>query len=376
MGLLDRVLQEEKKQQQVSGLLKRANSLRNPAEVPQVQAPVASVPEAPTEAEEAKKKIPSLKALKDEEDEEPDPERGLRQLLRELADLKASVEYPAQFFQVVKKNLTLRKGALLLPEKDSGTLAPWVITGYDKTTEHRMRIPVSRMYDFFQGSDLATAVVEKEAAASLAPYFSSREEALLSRMLLAGFFFEEKIIAVLLISDSPYLTMNSRELGIFFAALEERASSVFFASREVRMRKTREPENLPIEQFQEKIRELREGGNRTKPIAVLALNAVPIIEKIREFSQDLDEFRSFQDLASVTATILSGYPLFVSTEKKRILLAVDEATSDVELLLHQLTRAIRKFFLELENGPDLDIRRKNYPDDDSDPEALTSSLLG
>jgi len=255
-------------------------------------------------------------------------------------------------------------------------MAPWVITGYDKTTEHRMRIPLSTMYDFFHGCDSPVAVIEKEDIASLAPYFSSREDALVSRMLLCGFFFEEKLLGVLLISDSPYLGLTSRELGIFFAALEELSSAILFASRETRMRRTREPGSVPLKEFAEDVRKLREAGGRELPVAVVAIDARPVIEKIKEFGSDLDEYRSFQDIASVASTILEGQPFFASAEKKRILFALDEGSTDVELLLHQFSRAVRKLFQELENGPDLPVQRKSYPDDESDPEALAASLLG
>jgi hypothetical protein len=184
-------------------------------------------------------------------------------------------------------------------------------------------------------------------------------------MLVCGFSFQEKVIGVLLIADSPYLRLDAKILRILFTVFEELSSSLLFVSREERMRKTRHAASMGLNEFLDEMSKLY--GPTTSAADIFVLNTLPLIEKIKTYGADLDEYRSFQDISAVTATILDGAPLLPVPEKRIILFILGPDGPDPDLTLHQLSLAMRNFFRELRDLPQMDVRRETILREDLDP---------
>jgi hypothetical protein len=159
-----------------------------------------------------------------------------------------------------------------------------------------------------------------------------------------------------------------------FTVIEELSSALLFVSREEKMRKVRETSTLQKDTFLQNIVNMH--AKNSSDIPVLSLNAAPLIAKILEHGSDLDEYRIFQDITAVSSTILDGLPIFPVPDKKRLLFALEAGGLDSELLIHQLSLAMKNFFHELGELPDLDIRRGSYSKDGEPPDEVTAALLG
>lgn len=285
-----------------------------------------------------------------------------------MEKLNTGVEYPAGLFNALKTNLQISKGALLLPEKDGGTLAPWCVTGYDKTTRHRMRIPLSKLYDVFRKTGSSMIFADKQEVKDILPYFSSRESALVARVFMMSFKHNGKIIALLLVTESPYMLLDETLLRTIFSVAGELSAPMLFAAREARMRKTRETPAVRKEDF---VSEFQNSERKE----LFVLDAEPLIRAIREYSPDLDEYRVFEDITGIVSTIMAGSPVLPAPERARLLFLAGNDGPDSKLLIHQLSLAIRKIFLEIKDIPAIGIRPISLSPDNPEPRVLVDSLL-
>jgi hypothetical protein len=285
----------------------------------------------------------------------------MSELLRELKPLKTGFEYPAGLFNVLKNTLKIKKGALLLPENENGLFVPWSITGFDKTTQHRLHILPDTLYTIFRTAESKNILTDLTETQDLRPCFSSREAALVRRLLLCLFTFQEKIIGALIISDSPYLFLDESGLRLFFTVIGELSSPLLERSRNARLRKKRLHAYLRKDHFLVSLKTYLKDLPKNGSIQFLVLNAQSLVAKIREFNPDVDEYRVLQDITTVVSTLMGSSPVFVSPKKKKILIATQEGRFDSALLVHQVSLMIRKLFQELQNTPDIEISENSLP---------------
>jgi hypothetical protein len=291
-----------------------------------------------------------------------------------MAELKIGFEYPAGLFAALKKNLDIKKGALLLPENESGVFAPWSITGFDRTTQRRMRIPPDRMYEALRLTESKTILTDLEQARGLAECFSSREAALAERILLCFFTSQDRITGALVLADSPYLFLEESLLRLLFTVVTETGSPLLAKTRDAPLRKRRDYGYVRKDRFLASLkkyaRELPEGAL----LEFFTIDAQSLLAKIRESSPDIDEYRVLQDITAVIGTLLSGSPIFVSSKKKKILAVTRGGQFDCALLVHQVSLMIRNFFQAAGEAPDIEITKDTLPGGEI-PGDVTSRFL-
>ncbi len=265
--------------------------------------------------------------------------------------MKQSYEAPAQWFQTLKNHLQILKGALLLPDPREGVLSPWAITGYDRTTYFRLRIPASYIYNLFHRSPSSIILLKKEEAVELEAHFSSREFGLIETLLIYGIFFQDKLIGVLIVSDSPILTWEQQVLGLLFTVIDELSASILYAFRSERQEKLRSRVFFDVQSFNKAL-----PPDIDKQALLCTLDPRPLVRAFHAENPDLDPFLMIQDIASFLSTILEGTPVLIHSENSILYALHKDTQKDRELLVHQLESALKHLFPELSSLPELGIQ--------------------
>ncbi|MDR1626726.1 MAG: hypothetical protein LBT33_09305 [Spirochaetia bacterium] len=275
-----------------------------------------------------------------------------------MGALKTGFEYPADLFSVLKKHLALKKSALLLPENGTDVFVPWSITGFDKTTQRRMRIAPDLVYNALRYGESKIILTNLKEMEGLAPCFSSREAALAECLLLCFFTFEEKVTGVLIVADSPYLLLGASVLRLFFAVVTALASPVLARSRGARLRKRRDHGLLRKDRFLAALKKHAEDLPEGSALTLFTLDVKALVKQILESNPDIDSYRVLQDISSVIETLLAGCPVFVSSAKKKVLAATQAGKYDSALFIHQVSLRLRKLFQTAGGGkkPGADLR--------------------
>ncbi len=247
-----------------------------------------------------------------------------------------SMTAPLRLFARFRKSLGIKKGALLLPDPDGAYFSPWSSIGFDRTTEHRMRIPESRV----------PAQEEVPELSEFRPFFSVREFSMLEEMYLYPFIRDNTAVALLLITDSPYLRKNRPYLSIICAAVSDPVSGLIYENREERMRSARYQAAFSLDELASHLEELEKGSRQGLQLVLLSANqAVGALVQEGEAS---DEYRIRQDVIRVVSAMVSGIANIADAGGGRILLALyDGGKSDLDLLLHQLSYQVGEIFPEI-----------------------------
>ncbi|MCL1818504.1 MAG: hypothetical protein FWG35_06200, partial [Spirochaetaceae bacterium] len=235
--------------------------------------------------------------------------------------LKTGFEYPAELFAALKKNLAIKKGALLLPENDTGVFAPWSIAGFDKTTQRRMRIAPDLAYGTLGLTEAKTLLTDLNEARNFASCFSSREAALAEHLLVCFFTSRDKITGILLVADSPWLFLDDSLLCLAFTVIAELASLRLAQARSARLYKRRDHGYMRKDRFLASLRAYAAELPAGTSLDLFTVDAKFLVASIRESNPDIDEYRVVQDIAAVIATLLAGSPVFSSSRRKKILAA-------------------------------------------------------
>ncbi|GAB4370485.1 MAG: hypothetical protein Kow009_06940 [Spirochaetales bacterium] len=278
-------------------------------------------------------------------------EQKARQILKNLANLKQSYEAPAQWFRILKDHLEIKKGALLLPDSDEGVLSPWVLTGYDRTTYFRLRIPISYIYSIFHRTQHTCTRLTREELTDLAPYFSSREFGLIEGLLVYGIFFEEKLIGVLLVSESSILDEDLRILNLLFSVIDELSASLLYLSRSEKQEKLKPHIFFDLSAFNAAV-----PSNMKEDILLFSMDTRPIVRLFQANNPELDPFFLLRDIASFLSNFLEGAPVLIHPQASTIYFLQMAPRMDKDLLIHQLESALKRLFPELSSLPSLNIQ--------------------
>lgn len=309
------------------------------------------------------------------------PEMVTRMILRELNEIPVTIEAPAHIFAMLKRNLTLQKAALLLPDPDESMYVPWSITGFDITTQRRLHIPEETAYELFTNRVPLMLLFNGQETRELQSYFSVREFTALDRVVLCSFFYEAKLLAVLVVTETPFFTLEPTILQVMYSAFEEGVSTLLYRSRDERISRIQLPLLFAHDQLLSMAQEsLSVEQTPDSAILFLEFDAEPAVACITDLARETDRYRVRQDVLRILNTLLAGLGQVFTLSRHRLLLMRTEIEAnshllDVELLVHQINERLRQYFAELE-GSDAAVtcRLVAYPKDTADLEALTASF--
>ncbi|WP_455383501.1 hypothetical protein [Salinispira pacifica] len=309
------------------------------------------------------------------------PEMVTRMVLRELGEIPVTIESAAHLFAMLKRNLLLRKAALLLPDPEESMFVPWSITGFDITTQRRLHIPEETAYTLFSNRVPLMLLFEGDEMRPLEPYFSVREFSALKRLVFCSFFYEARLLAILVIADTPFFGLDPTILQVMYSAFEEGISSLLFRSREERIARIQLPLLFAFDQLSPMAHEaLNQAGKGDASILFMEVDPEPAVVRILERTRETDRYRVRQDVLRILNTLLAGLGKVFTLPRHRLLLMRTELDGDtgqldVDLLSHQLNERLKRFFSELTDGDDaVTCRVVEYPTDSADLEELTASF--
>lgn len=286
--------------------------------------------------------------------DELQPEIAVRRLLKSLGELESSLESPGRIFEQLVEHLKLRKAALLLPDHQSDRFLVWSALGIDRTTHQRMRPRESELQAIFSAHGDDVLILQKEELGGLAEYLSHRERDSLERAALFPFRHGRQTLAVLLVLDCPYLSLDPAILRILLAALADMSGRLLFSNRDIPISRARRTVLFNRHEIADTIDRLATTGDGSRVATVLRIDLSRARDKIIQENPLLDPYRVTQDIVTIISAFLAGEG-FAGLEDSDTVLAVfpGEAQTDRDLLVHQLRHSLVTLFRELSEPPDL-----------------------
>jgi hypothetical protein len=282
----------------------------------------------------------------------------VRGILDAVSQLHNTLETPLRIFRILTDHLRIGKGALLLPEPESGELAPWSMRGLDRTTEHRLRIPADELTEGVLDSETAVTVLRNGGKRPLEPYLSQREYDAFNTLALVPFRSDGRLLGLLLVAESPYLEESTDVLDVAFSAVSRLVSAILVDNRETRLQAAGRQTVLEESELQAVAGELQEPEQGR--VAIVSFPIDELVRRVGGDSPEVDLFRIRQDLLRVIG-IMTAEVATIGTgpSGQIILLFGDDALVDPQLVLHQAGAKLTELFDELDPPLDLEaeIRR-------------------
>lgn len=309
-----------------------------------------------------------------------EPEIATNMILRELQSLPATIEAPAHVFGVLKRNLGIKKGALLLPDPDERLFVPWTVTGFDLTTQRHLHIPEIDAKAFFPQFPFRLQYFSADALPRVRRYFSNREFSVLETVVLAPFCYDDRLLAILCIADTPFFRLDRAILSVVFSAFEKPVSELLYRCRDQRIARIQLPLLFSMDQLVPMANEaVSELPGKEPHLLFFVFDPASAVEAIGRFTQDTDTYRIRQDFLRILNTLLAGLGrVFITPDNRMILMfaeSVDETNHlDVELLIHQITNRMREVFGREAMSDQIQYRIAHFPEDTTDLEALAGTL--
>ncbi|MFP4364558.1 MAG: hypothetical protein ACLFR1_11910 [Spirochaetia bacterium] len=303
----------------------------------------------------------------------PDFKANFQRIKQELSEVEAGIEVYALLFAVCKKFLHIEKGAILLKDDSQEFFIPWSITGYDKTTEHRLRLDNS----FIDALNRHGENLDIQDIYPLQRYFSTREYAVLKNILIFPLVYQNQHLGVLIISESPLIHADSETINRFSDIFLEKAAELIYNSRFSKMSQLGSPVNKLTGNLETEIRNVLETAQENNK-QVLAMSVVSgnLIEFITSANPDIDEFRIKKDILRILNSVVASQgKVFEMQNGNILLLLVDESGIDGDIIIHQLKIALKQLFGNTERG-ELPIESKwsIYPKHADDIDTLLQSI--
>jgi hypothetical protein len=296
----------------------------------------------------------------------------LEELLTGLDELEDGIEAPGRFFSLVKEQLGLKRAALLLYDPVRMVFASWAANGFDETTNHRLRIPLSAnetMNRLSAGRVILAS--DPDTLSRFQQFFSFREFSTLENLLLVPFIHENKFMGILLIAEMEG-DLNQSDLS-GFETLAVRAARLFYQARERHLEAAKRGIPEKPESIRESVRDAVQPCMAAgAPPIMIGVNTTDIIEKVKKRNPYVDAFRLSEDIARVILSLFQSLGPVFQIDRERILILVTRTPErDPELLLYHLKGTLTRLLLELTDQEAIDLEERVRIPEANVEEALT-----
>jgi hypothetical protein len=291
--------------------------------------------------------------------------------------LPKGIEIPGHLYRLLKKNFIIKKGALLLPDSNGDVFLPWSISGFDKTTERRMRIDKAIIKNIMQDHEGKIITLSGKNLDQLRDCFSSREFALIDSMLICPFVFNDTILAVLIFSESIYLNAPEEILNLIMTVISETANPLLYEVRDKFLAKLDTkpiPSNLSVTSLIRKLISSSNGSGESPK--VICIDISNVITAIQDVINDMDSFRLKADIFQILTAMIgtSGY-VFSGKGNNIIIISTQNKIPDEELLLHQISTSLKDIFEEMSQPAEIEHSVRCYPEDGDNAEQLLGHCI-
>ena len=266
----------------------------------------------------------------------------------------------------------IRKGALLLFDENSGMFVPRAFTGYDRTTENRLRVPA----DIVENQMHPGSVWVSEDNEPLKPFFSMREYAVLETVVFASVVHDGSILALFLITECD--TISDDGFADALSAAAKGVAKKLYASR-MSGREALTDDVFDGTDPETLVQGLIDAAIKQEKILFLfplSINAA--VSALSNAADRSEPYRIAQDITRILSSMVSGIGELIRITSDLHLLAVtSRSTLSPELYQHQIGQAVATFFHgEPANIPLFAGSVLRYPEDGTNSRTLLSSLPG
>ena len=275
-------------------------------------------------------------------------------------------------FDVFCHHLLVDAGSLLFLDKDSRMFAPWVSKGLDKTSQHRLRLPLELVLSFFKKSNEPVFLVEGEKE-TLREYLSIRLFDITDSISLIPIFLENQLFGLIVIFESRY----SSDPG--YPGYLRFSSEIIGKSLEGSRFSSRSSLNTSLSTHSHDIdtiltmidTHIQEALNKSERLTFIIFDINSIIQFLEEQRKGLDSYRIKKDILALLNTMIQGIgEVFDLPEGKALLELFSKTPLKENLLLNQIQISIQSFFHHQDYFPKIKATIKKIPDD-----GMESSLL-
>lgn len=227
-----------------------------------------------------------------------------------------------------------------MPDESGSSFVPWVYTGIDRTTQHRLRLPKGFVESLPGLDDGRPAIAEGHSLRPLRGFFSSREFALITRLVICPFSDGSQLAALLLLIDSEDAPLRD-DLGL--APIEAAGPAIAAKINSARSILGTGAGARRGDALRSRLSGLfgdAEASGRHVIVARVDLDrlAHDLIKDVT--TADLYRFK--RDLAGALTTMVSGSGELLSLGERHALLVIQSKNPySTRLLAHQFTQGIR-----------------------------------
>jgi hypothetical protein len=292
--------------------------------------------------------------------------------ITEEAKTLSGVELPSLLFTMLRRRLSILKGAFLLYDPVRLEYAPWASHGFDQTTLHRMRIP--------SGANVIVTALAKGQSLELTEagqksgfqrFFSSREFSTLERILLTPFIVEESLAGVLLVAGIRHPFADTAQLLSCLGRVSTEVAPLLQKARGFLLRwsqaKVARPPVAPEEQV---ARLLVSPASGEKTFLFLSVGLDAYVKGIAAANEDMDPFRLREDIRSFLDAFLADLGVAVMLPGGALLVCLQAIRrEDSDLFMHQLRSFLGQHFFG--NTSDIKaVKSRTWPGDGTDVREL------
>jgi hypothetical protein len=294
-------------------------------------------------------------------DKSDDPTILAASIISKFPHSRENIDYPGELYRSFRNLLGFSKGSLLFPDEAHQEYFPWIITGLDRTSSRRIRIP----FDLPPLINNSGTLIQGVPLENLAPMLSNREFGLLGSPILIRLGTEGHPAALILAMDCSRNTESDLRLAEAIEMLNEHLGDGIAHSRHL-IEFSEDDEKRELSQW------LSTWGE-TKAILVI-LDTTNAIDALVETLPGLELFRARRDVVSLIRHITGRMGRLYDLQDGRVLILFPaERMSDHDLYLHQLTRSFTAAFHKLSFIPEFPAIFHAWPED---REMIEKSLAG
>ena len=290
-----------------------------------------------------------------------DPSAEARRIISSFRHSPEHLDFPKEFFEAFRRILGFSHGALLFPDTGDGEFYPWIISGLDRTSSRRLRLPADFPQIHLNKSDPITAI----SPDILAPMLSNREHGLAKSVLLVRIGKGEAPSALILALDSPENIDSSPGITSAVRILNNALSEG--------IAKNRKPlETADNDEPVDPAEWLGSWGDREAVLVIL--DTSPAIDGLMETIGGLEPYRAKRDVVALIRRITGRMGRICDMKDGRVLVLFPaERLPDRDLYLHQLSNAIAASVLDLPSPPLFPAEFHSWPEE---KDAVKAALSG
>lgn len=271
-----------------------------------------------------------------------------------IKNLANSIDYASNLFRILCETVLLEKAVLFYKSEEQENFLNLCSSGYDVTTNNRLRLDKS----FFLDARIQNYLSEKrpflmkEPSSLLMDYFSTREYGMVEEMYYIPIYHKAELIALILITE--WRGPVPEQWISLFRNIAESVSNPLFNSRKVLVNTdVKYDETVSIDHEREITKLIK--AQKDREFYFINLNLSHLMEELTKDCSGVTAINIKKEILSVFKTMSGGdVDLFELSNNKILLIQKKDKIPDIDLYIYQLSASLPLLYTNLNESPDLD----------------------